>query len=408
MKPSQIFEGKIYLKKNHFSKNIYLSLTDTFQKAIKFAMLIQVYLPKPIRFPPRIKIITFFVVLWSIMQVYGLFISWRNNLEFFQRLVLVPYTLQGWVRVCNLFITKHQEINAEMHQIVKNFYEVHENTAKFSTLLKSRIDKIKFWLYFLMFIYFIIYEIQVPVAVAITIYTGEFTYFVSIFLPLTDSKTLEGFILNSILHMVTLTLGLISFAVFDYLMILYGFQVIPMVDILCLKIEALADGLHKDGESSTLAANFSENEEKFKNLIKEICNFSEFIDSLYDFMAFISFGTIALDSLAICLCIFNSISYASALGYSGTIGFLFQVASPCIIGTIAMHEAERLSEALIDFPWYKLPKNQQRNFMILIHYCQNTNAFELPIIGKMNMELYANVLNGAYSWLTFILNFVEV
>jgi hypothetical protein len=53
-------------------------------------------------------------------------------------------------------------------------------------------------------------------------------------------------------------------------------------------------------------------------------------------------------------------------------------------------------------------KSNQKIFLQFIHLVQNSNGLNVPILGDINMELFTNVMNGAYSYLMCLLNFTKI
>ena len=88
--------------------------------------------------------------------------------------------------------------------------------------------------------------------------------------------------------------------------------------------------------------------------------------------------------------------------------YFIEVLIPCTIGTVIEHQHDRLLDELCAFPWYELSLKEQKIFLQLIHKCQYLNSLELPLVGDVNFELLKDILNAAYSYCMYILNFVQI
>jgi hypothetical protein len=84
------------------------------------------------------------------------------------------------------------------------------------------------------------------------------------------------------------------------------------------------------------------------------------------------------------------------------------VLMPCIEGTLISHQKQKLLDELYSFPWYELSISKQKTFLQFIHLVQQSSEFEVPIIGILDMELFTNVMNGAYSYFMYLFNFVNI
>lgn len=340
--------------------------------------------------------------IWFVMQLNGIYQCWPNVLEICQCLLYMPLSLQAVVRFYTLIFRNDQSVNLELHQIAENFYEIHESNEKYASVLTSRIKSIRFWIFTLSSIYLFIYVIQTPVAIAFSFYTDDYVFFTPNYLPLIEPRTPFGFVVNSVFHSCVTVVAFSVFIVLDYMFFLYGFQVIPMVDITIMKIEELGDEIND--QKST--------KEKFIKLIQEIERYNEYICKIVYFMKFPCFASLILDSIAICLCILVSLSNSStlalaSLSFAGAVGFFFQVISPCIIGTVISHQNARITMQLEAFPWYEMSRSEQKTFLQLIHYCQNLKKLSMPILGNVDMALFTHIVNTSYSMFNFILNFVH-
>lgn len=116
----------------------------------------------------------------------------------------------------------------------------------------------------------------------------------------------------------------------------------------------------------------------------------------------------SIDSACIGLGIVYTRFSSLSVGILAVCIHVFNVLMQCIEGTIVSIQNEKLLMGILNLPWYELSKSQQKIFLQFIHECQGTHVLTVPIVGTLNMQLFTNVVNGAYSFLMFIIQFVKV
>ena len=122
-------------------------------------------------------------------------------------------------------------------------------------------------------------------------------------------------------------------------------------------------------------------------------------------MMWSSFVTFTVNSIGIGMSIKFMRFWSIPIGLAGVTLFTTQVLIQCVQGSIVLHQNQRILDCLCGFPWYELPKSQQKIFIQFIHVCQSACVLNIPIIGVLNMELFTRVMNSAYSLLMFMLKF---
>jgi hypothetical protein len=141
-------------------------------------------------------------------------------------------------------------------------------------------------------------------------------------------------------------------------------------------------------------------------LIKEYEVYNTYVEHCYTFRQLVLFTQLSTTAVAIGIAFLYIRLVSIPIGVSLAVILFFQVLIPCVIGTVVNTQNERLLQAVCDFPWYELSPKMRKVYLQFVHQCQNTTAFELPIIGELNMELFTNVMNTSYSYLTYLMNFM--
>lgn len=141
-------------------------------------------------------------------------------------------------------------------------------------------------------------------------------------------------------------------------------------------------------------------------IIKYYHEYNDFIASTQNFLNVILFFAISTNAIGVAMCVVIALKLSISIGLAGFVILLFQIAVPCILGTIIAVQNERLSDILWSFPFYELDIAEQKIFLQFLQFAQTSKKIKVPIFGDVNMELFKNVLNCGYSYFMFIWNFI--
>ena len=142
-------------------------------------------------------------------------------------------------------------------------------------------------------------------------------------------------------------------------------------------------------------------------LIKEYNEITKFTSLLFKEMKIPVFVTLTSGGLALCLATLTMLSYSAIIGIIGIFFYLIQIGTSCILVTSIVYQYEKFLDEIYEFPWYLLSNSDQKIFLQFLQICQDFDIFELPMIGKVDMELFTSVINTGYSYFMFIWNFVH-
>jgi hypothetical protein len=374
-----------------------------------------------------------FGILLETMHVNGLYQHRSDFLKIISTLALFSIGIQLIASLTNRFLGNDTITILQGHNIVKNFYEKEEKNNDHRSVLELTIDMSILILkcYFPVSLAF--YHIPVITSILVSLWKQDFVLAFNVHLPFTDPNTLFGFIFNTTLQFMASTMVYVLFMIRDMHTIFYPLQVIPMVRVYALKLEAFAKQLsefntrkekklpaQQPGPSTSRVAKpkvtkpIDENlrkkqleaiENKLIELIKEYESYDEFIALNMTVMSPVTFVCLLANSFAIGLSFLQIKLVSIPIGLAMVAIYMFQVLLPCVIGTIISTQNEKLLQAVCEFPWYELSPKMRKVYLQFIHQCQNTAEIELPIIGEANMELFTNIVNASYSYLNYLINF---
>lgn len=236
-------------------------------------------------------------------------------------------------------------------------------------------------------------------------------YFAPVYLPIIDYNSLGGYLLNSVLSAVFSTIFGTLVIVADVAYAFHGVQVIPMVEIICLKLQNLSKELSDFHERKQRNdKNFPSLEEIELQLIEVIkCHqrYQHYCHVIHYYSRYHFFAIFCSNSIAIGLAIVVAKYISAPIGVAFIAVFCTQVAVPCVIGSIIDFQNTKILDELKSFPWFDLTRKSRKTFLLFIQCCQNSEELGIVIIGNINMELFTQIINGAYSYLMFILNILK-
>lgn len=344
-------------------------------------------------------------------------------------LLVIPVICHHAATAFGVYFHNGVKVYNDLSDIVDDFVEKAEVNPKFKQILVEHLIVLGFWFWIYFVLIFLIDLMPVGVAIFMSYYKDDYIYMIPMLIPGIDSNSTLGFAINQI----TMTwiaivdymgLNLVSFGTF-----LLFIMSVPMVKIFILKFKELGTDVRdlEEMKNLNLYENQDEKEEdeqennliekirmkeleierNIKDLIEEFQTYSEYIDGLQSYNELITLTKISVYSIGIgvaCLC---ALTYSAPVGISIIIGYGIEVAFVCVQGAIITHLKEKILVELWRFPWYDLSPKMKKIYLQFLHRCQNSPEIEIPIFGKLNMEIFTNVVNGSYSLFNFFLNFVK-
>jgi hypothetical protein len=374
--------------------------------------------------PTGLKIITATILLGGVMLLNGLYDGRHNFFKICSSLTIISMGVQLAARLIARLVDKDTTPLFKAHEIAMNFYRAEEKSLKRRSFLNKVVDRSVYIVNAYTVVLFVIWQLPIMTGWILTIYKQEFIMTFHLKFPYIDPTTLFGYLVYMVYQTIVWSIFYILFVLTDNHMIFYPLQTFAMVDSFKVKFEGLAERLEKlhdtdiEPTSSALTVQEILRAKKFKNeqknlekefvsLIKEYETYNEYLKLCLSYLEFTVFAAISSNAIAIGLALLYARFVSIPIGLSIAILLSFQVFAPCIVGTIVAIQNERLLEIICGFPWFYFSHDKQRAFLQFIHQCQHTTEYQLAIIGALNMELFTNVMNAAYSYLMYILNFVK-
>lgn len=373
--------------------------------------------------PPRFIVFLFASVMVETMHIYGIYDSWFNFTRICNSILIYSLLIQLILRLANRLVKNDEEFVDIMMKKVYKFFECHEMNLNYCSVLNQMLLKIYFN------ICLVFYHGPIITALITSVFNKEFVLFWAAYWPYPDHNTLIGFLIYSLIHGVITGLVFIVFVPGDmyylYLTLIAG----SMADIFTIRIRELGirlqyinrilqnDSLENRKSKKFVwkramakinqQKEFEKLESKLNLLIKEYNAYNEYVKDVLNYMVYSIFAALSLNSIGIGLAIISMWKVSALIGACFALIFFFQVFGICLQGTFIAYQNELVLQAVCEFPWYELSISKQKNMLQFIQICQNSAEFEIPILGGINMELFANIMNAAYSYFMFILNFVK-
>jgi hypothetical protein len=383
----------------------------------------------------RFIFVLFLAALAQVMHAHGLYLIWPSISYICNSMVVYTLILLLGVRLTSKFVRKDDDCIKALLTTVITFFEQEEQTPDHLSVLLANLEFLKSLLKYYLTFSFALYCIPNPTAWIVSWYTGELTLFTPFSLPFTDPKIFSDYIINSAILAFYTMLVYVCFMTSDVLYIFFVYQCIVMIEINCKKWQEFGEKLieAKTDKKKTvtrlsepsislrqliqLKTQQQSEEKKLKKianlerkliaLIKDFNTYNDYVQAIVEFLAFTTFLTMTLNSLAIAMSIVVMLFFSKAVGVVMMMILLFQVLMSCHLGTLIFHQKEKLLDELLNFPWYELSNSKQKLFLQFIHLVQNSNEFRLPIVGKIDMKLFTGVMNGTYSYFKYLRNFVK-
>ena len=387
-------------------------------------------------------VITILQVIGLAVQINGLIKLWPNSNELFRSIILYLLGFQSVIRGISRFTRDDEKALKELYKIIDDFYVENEKNETFCKILKFNVRFFRKLVVAYLFISCIIYHLPAATGLISIFINGNFVLPVPIKFPYIDTNSIFGFFICQILTVLVSTTLFLIIAAGDVQNIYFTLQSISMVDILSLKLQILGDDfvkcqkleteVHKriyllkyrkrnsnfqKFENNSIIKSYAElndlkilkdsTNQKFLSLINKYNNYNYYISKILSFRELITFTTLYLNFIGIGLSLVLIKLSSVLFGIVTGIIFTLQVFANCLEGTLVSSQNKKLLTKVQEFPWYELSNSQKKIFLQFICICQSTNSFNLPIFGDINMQLFTDIMQAAYSFLMYINQFVK-
>jgi hypothetical protein len=366
--------------------------------------------------------------LEQVMHINGLIGNIKSIVSVCNSMVLYFVALQIASRTVSFFVRNDGETVRNMYDLILKFYEREQKTIAYRPLLLRKLENTE--VFMKSYVALTTFGFCTPIITTLILSSirREFFLFAPLYMPFTDPTQLFGFTVNVILLFVVTMLCSAIIMAGDAYIILGAFQIMPMADIFELKLHdfgmklkeapVVEDLDHQPSTSRGTAAwvtafaviqkkkNREKQEKQLIELIKEFHDYNDYIGLVFKYAELTFFMALLCNSIGIGLAVIVMRFFSIPIGMTYFFLLSMQVAMPCMIGTMVSTQNEKLLDAVCSFPWYELSVKNQKVFLQFLLECQNANQFDLQMIGSLDMELFTSVMNGAYSYLMYILNFM--
>jgi len=399
-------------------------------------------------------VITVIQLLALAVQINFLIKLWPNPTEIFKSIILYLLATQSVIRGISRYTRDDEKALKDMNKLIDNFFNENDKNEKFCEILSSRVKLFRKIIMAYLIICCIFFHLPVTTGWILSLITGKFILAMPIKFPYLDSGTIFGFLFCQTFTTLVSTILFFIITTGDTINLYFTLQTTTMVEIFCLKLQLLGDDLMKvrnmevkiqkliqkdqnvpqkgrmphkykiDQVCSQKVGNTSKPtiqsrlrklnvmqnvvNEQFICIIKEYNTYNDYISRILSFRELITFTTLYLNFIGIGLSLvtvkFSSISFGIAAGMI----FTLQVFIHCVEGTLVTVQNEKLLTKVQEFPWYELSSRQKKIFLQFLCICQCTNSFSLSIFGDVNMELFTDIMHAAYSFLMYVIQFVNV
>lgn len=405
--------------------------------------IIGVALPNGDLYSWQQKLVVTIKLLALIGQVNGLISVWPNSAELCKSIILYMLGVQAVTKGISRLIKDDEKSFYEMNKIIDKFYEENEKCEKFRQILASNVEVFKRFVMGYLTAFFIIFHLPAATGWIMPLITGELKLLIPLKYPFIDSNTIFGFLFYQTFTTVLSTTFFLIISAGDAYNTYLTLQAISMVDIFNSKIDQLGKDLLKvqelkaniqslinelkklyciknwlqsrNNSKLTIHSKIKELEtaktrveKQFINLINDHQLYNYYVSRILSHREVFTFTTLYINFIGIGLS-FVAIKYSSiAFGIAVCTIFSLQVFMHCFECTLVTIQNEKLLTAVQEFPWYELSNRQRKIFQQFLCICQSTKSFSLPIFGDVDMELFTDIMQAAYSFLMYIIQFVNV
>jgi hypothetical protein len=369
----------------------------------------------------RLVIIILICLTYISCQLVGIYHVWPDLLQLSRTLPFYTLNLQ-----IGAGLLKRLRNDEELtYTTLKKFTEFAKREHKdpdHREILNAHLLYTKWLMKALTWLAAVIIFSPLTTATVLSIYKREFILYAPIHIPFIDPETLSGFIIHiSYLGLLTY-LTFFIFAFIHTRIAFFASLLHPRSKIFIQKVRKLRTELINQHEvvakekdlSMVPEINFNiSNKPKeltfeFIDIVKEFHLYEEFISFILSTNYGIHFTIMFFDSIAMCFFIIVMLYFSYPIGFAAGVGMLFQMLSACVCGDVIKTCKNKIIDEIAEFPWFYLPRKDQKIFLQLIHLCQNAQEQKILFIGIVDMEMFTNVINASYSYYQIIQNFVPL
>jgi hypothetical protein len=238
---------------------------------------------------------------------------------------------------------------------------------------------------------------------------GKRILITEVYLPGVDHKTIFGFAVLTIFHLVGIVVAVVLTLSFDVMIICFSYFIVPLNKLLKIQLEEITEFLQNNDMKIV------KNKLKFKKHFKEIILshrfIQEYIQDCKDLLEFLFFVCICGDFISNTASLYLAVVMKWVGSYGILIVLICQVFYHCFVGFIYQNQVsgrlkkclnfsfqnrtnlqnEELSDMIWNFPWNSLPLDIQKDFLFIMMNVAKSSEINLFYIGPLNLETFVTV-----------------
>jgi hypothetical protein len=364
---------------------------------------------------------------YGLFQLVGIYHIWPDLLQLSRTLPYYTLSFQVAAGLYKRFFQNDEELTYTTLKKFMEFAQREHKDPEHLEILNAHLVYTKWLIKALTWIAAAIIFSPLTTATVLSIYKREFIIFAPIHIPYIDPETLNGFLIH-LCFLAVLTF--VTFIIFAFIHTRIAFFVTllnPLSEIFRIKVnrlrlklialhECAPDPKKNKAKESTVQDEECLSEEdkrstlnnEFIEIVKEFHHNEEFVSLVLSTSYGIHFAILFFNSIAMCFFIVVMLYFSYPIGFAASVGMIMQILSACVCGNIIKTCKDKIVEEIIDFPWFYMPRKDQKIFLQLIHLCQNAQEQKILFIGVVDMEMFTNVMKAFYSYYQIIQKFIPL
>jgi hypothetical protein len=352
------------------------------------AYLVGLNFVEPLSWNRRFGAFLCFIVLAVSTNIYTLSLFWSDKKKLIEISLILLFGVQGILRLPFHYVDRQT-----MQVIGELTLKIYTNSESSNAQRKSMENCLKLtWkvLKLIAVFYVIFFILPTLICLFNFLVYGSLAAPFPLVYPFADPNTRQGFIISYPFHFVLGFIGGTCFLSFESSDVFIAMQTQAFVDAFKHNLDELEVEISKPLRDSR--KNIGENISKLmKAVIESHRDLRDYHELLQKRLLKVAFSIITLNSYTVCACGIAVLvnKYYTAIGLAcAAFSQLFFI---CAIGTFICHQHERLQKMLWNIEWYKLPKSEQKNFLLLMVHAQMPLNLEPLFVGVIDMELFLSV-----------------
>ncbi|XP_055590516.1 odorant receptor 67d-like [Uranotaenia lowii] len=220
-------------------------------------------------------------------------------------------------------------------------------------------------------------------------------------IPGLSTEASYGYGITLIVHAFLIFLAVTGLVAADTVILLFVTSVSGYADLLRNELDDLNELLDSADYDRKI---ISEKVRRICCMHQEVIQYESDLDDRYINTCFVQVVT-SVTSISAALFLIYTKNHIPSYGLLPA--SLFQLLEFCLLGTVLTVKNQEIMESIYDAHWYKLPKEEQRCFELMLHKSQNTIEMTIGGLAPLNIETFVGIINRIYSYFMMLINFIE-